>query len=95
MTKLKTINMSGISIDFSNCFAQSTTFNNLTYANFTNCEFYGSVSSVSMDNHKLGFNKANVIVDVAINPYMVAIALILSVIFMFLTLVRYNKKELV
>ena len=37
----------------------------------------------------------NVIVDVAINPYMVAIALILSVIFMFLTLVRYNKKELV
>ena len=37
----------------------------------------------------------NVIVDVSINPVMVIITLILSIIFFILTIIRYNKKEFV
>jgi len=37
----------------------------------------------------------NVIVDVAINPVMIIISIILTVMFVFFTILRYNKKELV
>ena len=37
----------------------------------------------------------NVITDIAINPIMVIISIVLSIIFLGLTLIRYNKKELV
>lgn len=37
----------------------------------------------------------NVIQDIAINPVMVIISVILSVLFVLLTIIRYNKKELV
>lgn len=37
----------------------------------------------------------NVIVDISINPFMVIISISLSILFFILTLVRYNKKELV
>ena len=37
----------------------------------------------------------NVITDVSINPLMVALAIGITVIFMALTIIRYNKKELV
>ena len=37
----------------------------------------------------------NVIVDIYINPLMVFISVLLSVIFLILTIIRYNKKELV
>ena len=37
----------------------------------------------------------NVIVDNALNPYMIALTLVISGLFFGLTLVRYNKKELV
>lgn len=37
----------------------------------------------------------NVIVDVSINPIMIFIALIISILFILLTFINYNKKELV
>lgn len=37
----------------------------------------------------------NVIVDISINPIMVVISICLSILFFVLTIVRYNKKELV
>ena len=37
----------------------------------------------------------NVIVDISINPLMVFISILLSVIFLILTIIHYNKKELV
>lgn len=37
----------------------------------------------------------NVIVDISINPLMVFISVLLSIIFLILTITRYNKKELV
>jgi len=37
----------------------------------------------------------NIITDVAINPYMVLITIVMSIVLLTLTLVHYNKKELV
>lgn len=37
----------------------------------------------------------NVIIDTAINPLMVSISIVLSILFLGLTIIRYNKKELV
>ena len=37
----------------------------------------------------------NVIVNIAINPLMVALAVAITVIFIILTIIRYEKKELV
>jgi len=37
----------------------------------------------------------NVIVDIAINPIMILISIVLTCIFIALTLIRYNKKELI
>ena len=37
----------------------------------------------------------NVIVDVSINPVMVILSIIITVIFIFLAVVHYDKKELV
>ena len=37
----------------------------------------------------------NVIVEVSINPLMVALAIGITVIFMILTIIHYNRKELV
>lgn len=37
----------------------------------------------------------NVIIDTAINPLMVLISIVLSILFLGLTIIRYNKKELV
>ena len=37
----------------------------------------------------------NVIVDISINPLMIFISVLLSIIFLILTIIRYNKRELV
>lgn len=37
----------------------------------------------------------NVIVDIAINPFMVMLSVLITIVFVVLTLYRYNKKELV
>ena len=37
----------------------------------------------------------NVIMDVKINPYLVGVTMALAILFLGLTLLRYNKKELV
>ena len=37
----------------------------------------------------------NVIIDIAINPYMIIMSILLSIILYILTIIRYNKKELI